>query len=38
MELSTTYQSSCWELHSDPQDGSGDGTVPASPGRSPSKE
>lgn len=32
---SSVYQSSYWELHCNLQDGSGDGTVPASSGRAP---
>ncbi|CAD5372900.1 Alpha/beta hydrolase [Rubrivivax sp. A210] len=32
---STVYETSYWELHCEKQDGSGDGTVPASSGRAP---
>lgn len=35
METPIIYQSSYWELRCDLQDGSGDGTVPASSGRTP---
>ena len=35
MGYGSSYQSSYWELHCDSQDGSGDGTVPASSGQAP---